>query len=336
MPSMDIFINGQVLNEPNLKLLATFSQLMSELNRFLSGREEIIVDVRADGREIISWDSIELDPARVSRLEIQSQPIREYAVGSLGDLGDYTGNTLAVLRNAEEICRKEGFPEVRRQLAEGLDYILTVIETSGKILDLKMDQSRYDMRSGTQMLNELKMIKTRLSKAHNFDAAKKDLEELEFTLTDWLKFLEILLRRYADKQADFGTPEDISGQAQKQIESLDQLSTDVKQIVEDLYAGKIAKSLDQFHGRLLSLQMSLSYLEKLREHGRINYQTLAVEQESLAAKIPKIAKVLKELSDSIQIGDTVLMRDLLEYELLPFIAFLRQIFGQLTFSPKKE
>ena len=336
MDFMEILVNGQVLSEPNLKLPASFPLLMAEVSRILSMREEVITEVRADHQEIISWDSIELDPHRIARLEIQTQSVRDYAVRSLGDLGDYTGETLSVLRNVENICKKEGFGVVRQKLIEGLEYILTVIDTSGKILDLKFDQSRYDMRSGTQMLNELKSFQKRLAAAADFSASRKDLEELEFTLTDWLKFLEILLRRYGDKQMDIGTPEDISDQARVHMAALDKLAADVKLIVEDLYSGKIGKSLDQFQNRILTLQESLSYLERLRESGRINYRSIAAEGESMAAKIPQITKVLKELSDSIQIGDTVLMRDLLEYELLPFMMFLRQIFGQLTVKEKKE
>ena len=333
---MEILINGQVFNEPKVSKSDTFAKTMAELNRLLGMREEIITDVVVDGRDIPGWDSAELDMSDVARLEIQSQPAREYAISSLGDLGDYTAEVLSVLRNVEKISQKQGFDAVRQKLVEGLDYILIVIEIAGKILHLKLDESRYDMRSGAQMLNEVRSLRTRISNASDISSARRNFEDLEFTLTDWLKFLEMLLLRYGDQQAEIGSADDISTEANQHVEALNRLQADVKSIIEDLYTGKVAKSLDQFQTRILTLQESLSYLQRLRDGGRINYQTLCAEGESMTDKIPHVAKILKELSDAIQVGDTVLLRDLLEYELLPFILYLGQIFGQMSALPKKE
>lgn len=329
---MEILINGRALKDPAFTAPAAFAQIMTEIVRILGKREEIVTDVHADGREVESWDTAKLDVSKIARLEIRSQPAREYAITSLGDLGEYTGQVLSVLRNVENICKKDGFDTVRRKLCEGLDYILTVIETTGSVLKFDLAQSRYDIRSGEQMLKELRSLKTRLAESPNLESSRSHFENLEFTLTDWLKFLETLLRRYSDKQAELGTPEDVSDQARSQIDAMDRLQTDIKSIVEDLYAGKVAKSLDQFQTRILALQSSLVYLQQLKEGGRIQYHSLAVKEESLSEKIPQMTKILKELSDSIQIGDTVLMRDLLEYEVLPFIQFIRQIYEQICTS----
>lgn len=329
---MEILINGRAVNDPKLLAAPSFTDLMTEINRVVNSREEIITDVQADGKSIEEWDSPGVDLAGISRLDILSLPARDYAIASLGDLGDYTGEVLSVLRNFENICRKDGFEMVRNRLVEGLDYITTVIETSGNVLRLNLAQARYDARSGEQMLKELKSLKSRVQAAADFASSKSVFENLEFTLTDWLKFLETLLRRYGDKQAEIGSPEEVLEEVNSKIQSLNQLESDIKSIVDDLYAGKIAKSLDQFQSKILTLQSSLAYIQRLNEYGRVRYQTLAVNNEKLADKIPQIVKILKELSDSIQVGDSVLMRDLLEYEVLPFVSFLRQIYGLICTS----
>lgn len=331
---MEIRINGRALKDPAFRhqAHATFQHLMADLNRMLGQREEVITDVRADGQEILSWDNSELDVSAISTLDIQSRPAREYAIDSLGDVGEYGGEILSVLHNVENISRTDGFDVVRAKLTEGLDYILTVIETAASILKFNLAECRYDLRSGEQMLKELRSLKTRIAEAPDYESAKKRMEDLEFTLTDWLKFLESLLNQYGEKQAEMGSAEDILNQARSQIEALDRLTADIKSIVEDLYAGKVAKSLDQFQTRITVLQDSLVYLQRLRQSGRVRYQTLSVNEESLSERIPKISKILKELSDSIQVGDSVLMRDLLEYEILPFIAFVRQIYTQICTS----
>ncbi len=329
---MEIVINGRALKDPAVAAPAAFAQLMTEIIRILGKREEVITDVRADGREIEAWDTAELDVSKIARIDIQSQPARDYAIASLGDLGEYTGQVLSVLRNVEAICKKDGFEVVRRKLCEGLDYISTVIETTGNVLKFDLAQSRYDIRSGEQMLKELQSLKIRMAESPDIGSSQKLLENLEFTLTDWLKFLETLLRRYGDKQAEMGTAEEVLDQAKSQMESMEQLQADIKSIVEDLYAGKVAKSLDQFQTRILTLQSSLVYLQQLKDCGRIQYHSLAVKEELLSEKIPQMSKILKELSDSIQVGDTVLMRDLLEYEVLPFILFIRQIYEQICTS----
>lgn len=330
---VEIRINGRVLKDPAYREpRASFPGLMADLNRLISLREEVITDVRADGREIAAWDSAEIDLSALFRLDIQSRPAREYAVDSLGDVGEYAGEILSVLRNVETISRKDGFDVVRAKLTDGLDYIQTVIETSASILKFNLAECRYDLRSGEQMLKELRSLKTRVAEAPDFESAKKSMEDLEFSLTDWLKFLESLLHKYGEKQAEMGSAEDIVIAARSQITALDRLNVDLKAVVEDLYAGKVAKSLDQLQTRITALQDSLVYLQRLRQSGRVRYQTLSVNDESLNERIPQIAKILKELSDSIQVGDTVLMRDLIEYEILPFIAFVRQIYSQICTS----
>ena len=139
----------------------------------------------------------------------------------------------------------------------------------------------------------------------------------------------MLLKRYGDTQAEMGTADEISDEAKAQFDKLEQLSKDFKSVVEDLYAGRMAKALDQLQSRLPTLQESLLYLQRLRNRGLINYHTLSADGKSMADKIPHVSGILKELTDAIQVGDTVLLRDLLEYEILPFIAFLRQIYGQI-------
>jgi len=327
---MEIFINGQVLKETSLSLSANFSQLISEINRLLGSREEIITDVRVDGEDIPSWDNVNPDMSRIQKLEISSLPLRDYAIASIGDIGDYTGEMLAVLRNVHAISRKDGFDSVRRNILDGLDYILTVIETSGRVLDLKLDQARYDIRSGTQMIQEVQRLKTRIVDGKDQESLKGDFEELELTLTDWLKFLESLLHRYAAQQNEIGSTDEIRAQTRTHLDALGLLEQDVHSIINDLYAGKIAKSLDQFQSRIQVLQEAMGFLQQLRGLGRIRYEALTVNEETLADKIPPFSDVLKELSESIRSGDTVLMRDLLEYEVQPFIRFLREIYGQMA------
>lgn len=333
---MEILINGRVWNEPDMPHGSSFPQLMTEINKILGHREEIITDLKADGLEIVSWDVAELDVAQISRLEIQTLAAHEYAILSLGDLGEYTGEVLSVLRNVENISGKRGFEHVRQQIFQGLDYMMAVIETSGKVLHLKLDKSRYDMRTGEQMMKELVSLKSKIAAAQDVAAAKRHFEELELTLTDWLKFLEVLLQRYGDKQVEVGDRLEILDHAKNQGAVLDRLEAAVKGIVDDLYAGKLAKSMDQFQSKILTLQESLVYLQRLKDAGRIQYHMLTVKDEALSDKIPQMAKILKELSDSIQIGDSVLMRDLLEYEILPFISYLRQIYGQIAVQQEKE
>lgn len=332
---MDVRINGSLLNEPNLSRMVSFTDLMSDLNRLIGLRKEIITEVRADGREIISWDITELNLSSIASLDISTLPARDYAIASLGDLGDYTGEMLSVIRNIETICKKEGYAQIREKLLEGLTYILTVIETSSKLLDLNMPGAHYDARSGSQMLVELVSLKNRISASADFAGARKDLSELEYTLVDWLKFLELLLQRYSDQQSEIGESSEIGQEARSKAQQLGKLHTDISSVVEDMYAGKIAKSMDLFQTHIVVLQECLSYLERLRNLGRISYDTLTADGQNLSGKIPHITGVLKELSDSIRIGDSVLMRDLLEYEVLPFIAFIRQIYDQIALKVEK-
>ncbi|OGH56577.1 MAG: hypothetical protein A3G34_09220 [Candidatus Lindowbacteria bacterium RIFCSPLOWO2_12_FULL_62_27] len=329
---MEIVCNGQSIKEPELEQTRSFSQLMTELHRLLSLREEIITDVHADGREIASWDTVDLDVTRIARLDIATLPMRDYAISSLGDLGEYASSVLSVLRNMETICRKDGFDPVRRRLEEGLDYILTIIETSGSVLKLNLAQARYDVRSGEQMLKEMRSLRTQIAAAHDLQSARHLIEDLDFALTDWLKFLELLLTRYRDREAEVGTVDAIQVQAKARLEGLDRLQADLLSIVDDLYAGRIARSLEHFQDRISALQESLVFLQRLKEFGKIQYDQLSVNGEKLSGKISQMARILRELSETIQVGDTVLMRDLLEYEIQPFIQFLRQIYTQICSS----
>lgn len=327
---MEILINGEPVTDDRLKTIRSLPLLVQSINRLLCEHEEIMIRVTADGKDVEFWDESSLDLSRTQRIEIHSIPVKEYAIGSLGDLGEYTGRYLSVLRNAEAICQKDSFPALRQKLIEGLDYILTIIEMADKVLELKMSAERYDMRTGEQMLTEVRRHQGRISEGENLDAIRPAITELEFTLTDWLKFLETLLRRYADMQAEIGPDEVIQAAAGRQAEALDRLHTEIKSIIDNLYAGRLAKSMEQFQGEIRVLQDSLVYLQKLRGAGRIHYMRLESDSLSFSQKISKFAGVLNELSDSMRGGDTVLMRDLLEYEILPFITYLRQIYGQIS------
>lgn len=332
---MDVKINGEDLDVPELENRTSFSDLMNDLNRQIGSRNEIITEVKADGREIVSWDMTELDMSRLTRLEISTLPARDFAISSFGDVGDYAGEVLSVLKNVENICAKEGFEPTRAKLIEGLNYILTVIESSSKVLELNLAESHYDVRTGGQMLTEMVSLKNRIGKAPDFAAARTDLSELEYTLVDWLKFLETLLQRYRDRQAEVGEVSEVHSAAREKMEGLDRLEADIKRIVEDMYAGRIAKSMEQFQDRIQVLQDSLLYLDRLRRLGRISFDAVSASGENLSVRIQKVTPILQDLSESIRIGDSVLTRDLLEYEILPFIDYIRRIYAQISSPPAR-
>ncbi len=330
---MEILIDGQPLPDGTAKAGSSLKDAMDQVVRVLNQREMLAAAVRVNGREVERWDESTVALAEGDRIDVSTMSMRDYAVASLGDVGEYTGNVLAVLRNVDAIVSRDGFDALRSKLGEGLDYILHVIETAGHILPLNMKEARYDMRSGEQMLKELQAIHARIRNAKKFDDMKSDLATLEFTLTDWLKFLETLLRRYADQQAEMGTAEEVAGDARGHAEALERLGADLKALVDDLYAGKVAKSMDALPSRITILQESLIYIQKLRKFGVVHYDSLRVKDDRMSDKIPHLSQTLKELSEAIQVGDTVLMRDLIEYEILPFISYLRDVFKQISSSP---
>lgn len=333
---MEILINGKSPAGFSLSDKTSFSKIMTELNLQIAEREEIVTDVLVNGKELANWDRADVDVSTITQIDIVTLPTRDYAIASLGELGDYTANMLAVIRNARAICDREGFVSVKARLREGLDYIQVVIDMSCKVLDLRLDQARYDMRTGDQMIQGLRALKGQLSQAADFNSSEKLFEELDFTLTDWLKFLEILLRRYGERQDLVGSSDDVRDDIGAQVQIIDQLHQDIQSIVQDLYAGKITKSLDQFQSRVQVLQEALLYLQKLQAAGRFRYDALSADGEPLIDKIQKFPAALNELSESLRIGDTVLMRDILEYEILPFLTYLRQIFGQISSQQSKD
>jgi hypothetical protein len=330
---MKIRVNGDEVQEQKSGDGATLKSIMGDMSRYLAEREQVVADVEVNGREVPDWDVSTVAVGATDEIDIHTMATNDYAVMSLGDVGDYAGNALGVIRNVEAVCAKDGFEAVRASLTEGIEYILHVITTAGRILHMNFKDSRYDMRTGDQMMKEMESLKQKISSARRLEDAKETLTALEFTLTDWLKYLETLLRRYADQQAEVGSAEEILEDARTQSASLERLQTDVKTIVNDFYAGRAGKSIEALPERITVLQAALTFIQRLRKFGIVRYPELEVESERLSDKIPKLSKTLQELSDAIQVGDTVMMRDVLEYEILPFIDYLRKIVSQISATP---
>lgn len=132
-----------------------------------------------------------------------------------------------------------------------------------------------------------------------------------------------------------GEVSEVHSAAREKMEGLDRLEADIKRIVEDMYAGRIAKSMEQFQDRIQVLQDSLLYLDRLRRLGRISFDAVSASGENLSVRIQKVTPILQDLSESIRIGDSVLTRDLLEYEILPFIDYIRRIYAQISSPPAR-
>jgi DNA repair exonuclease SbcCD ATPase subunit len=315
---MQVYIDGDAEKEiPPVESFQTVGEYIEQLQEDLAQVNRVVYRAEVDGSEVDD-ETQKLACSEVDRLEVEVRTMDKMAIDSIGQLGEYCQGFLAklpsILKEWDEKSagKKEKY---RQQVLEAFDIVENVLSAVEVVLSLSSDEmDRLSERVNT--------LRGKLEEA--------DEDELNALLReDCQQFIEELLEHLQDLVGDL---QERKRETQSDVEEarqlMDDMLTNIPPLIEQLQSGGASEQegIEKIEAQVKDLTRVLETLENLDEQGMIKKNLTPAEQEELVDFNQQLNEGLTELGEALKERDIIMICDILEYEVLPYLEKIKSHF----------
>lgn len=290
---MDIYINGTPLDF-TLEKETRLSQVMNSIDQWLQESRMGVTEVKINGKdEPVSqkreWQEINLE--EVSRLDLTVLGIAEIKAGEIQTLFDY----FDILKQA--LLSEPPAPKLGEILAEW-----PYVEKS-----LPPLLGEFPSPAGTSLLDPLKKNLDTSGLLTNRPITAEAAKELVKSIEPVMTLLNNRLKEILQPRRELESANTLLMQMLPQVSEVSILL----QTGKDQQAMTLVIHFSELLSRILRL------LQELSQQGLLSIDTILMDQMPFKEFYQEMNQVLSELVDAFEANDTVLIGDLLEYEVVP-------------------
>lgn len=291
---MQVTINGQNIDF-TLEAEQELGQVVSGLEKALNDQNMVVTSLRLGDRELAAepeaaWSAIRLDS--VDRLDVTASPLADLERDQLAAVGEYLGHV--------QVAVAERRPLPARALEGFADAAATA-------------RLRLDMSTGSPAARRLADLEQILrSVGHEASAAWP-----EGIRGRALDAIAALIEAVRGRLAEIETPLEALRSAAAALEGCSRDLTDVSLMLQ---TGQQEKAMGHVTRFAALLQTALRSVARLGDPG-------PAASNPLSHQVGEMNAVLKQAVEALEARDTVLLGDLLEYEIAPRLKDLSTLLG---------
>ncbi len=317
---MQVYIDGCSEDEiPPAESFQTVGEYIEQLQEDLAQVNRVVYRAEVDGSEV-DGETRKLACSKVNRLDVEVRTMDKMAIDSIGQLGEYCQGFLAklpsILKEWQEKSsgKKEKY---RQQVLEAFDIVGNVLSAVEVVLNLSSDEmDRLSERVNT--------LRGKLEEV--------DEDELNLLLReDCQQFIEELLEHLQDLVDDLQERKrETTSDVEEARKLMDDMLTNIPPLIEQLQGGGASEQegIGKIEGQVKDLTRVLETLENLDEQGLIKKNLTPAEQEELVDFNQQLTEGLTELGEALKERDIIMICDILEYEVLPYLEKIKSHFPE--------
>ncbi len=306
----------QLVEIPEAGSEQTLAEYLQQLNSDLSEVNRFVYSAQVDGEEI----NDELNQKQCSEFEELHVEVRSFeamAVDSIGQLGEYCQKFLAslpkVINNWSEKDKEEK-DQHRQQMLEACELSAEVLEAMDSLLNISTETDE-------ELLARVHKLEGELREAGRDELKKLLSENCRDLFTDLLEQMETTLSGLEDREEKFIDQVDtIQGKVTDLLEELPDL-------IEVLQAGEEAEGYTDLQEQTENIRKIITIISVFDQAGQIKQNFTPEEQEKLISIHTELTHGFDDLQDAIESKDLIMICDILEYEVIPYLETIRELFG---------
>lgn len=308
---MDILLNGKELdftleNEKNL------GEIIRGVETWLKNSDLVITSVKISEKELLSevtdtWKNTPIED--ITKLSLTVKPMSEVQLSSLENIIHF----LKMLKQA--LLKKD--VSLLKELSQGYPFMI-------ESLTLLTNRVRSE-----SLRNQAAIFTNLFPRINEQILSTWTIEEQEQAKS----LIDILLTKLTEIIDEMVNP----------VKILQKLAEDIKTSIQDisevsilLQTGKDREAMNTLVAFSDTLQDFLRVFLLLKNSNNIDISGLTISNMSFEEYYNELNSVLKELIDAFHIHDSVLIGDLLEYEIAPRLEGLIQFIKRLKISKEND
>ncbi len=296
--------------------LTGLGEQLNKVNRF-------IYEVRVDGQSLSEVDSSETC-GEFDKIEIKSRTYEDMTIDSIGHLGEYCQSFLVRLPQVLEDWDEKSAEEIEQltdQVEEALEMANNVVRSIHEFLNFSSPKLTDLLEDGVKIKQQLAVEQSEAElQALLAQQAKQFFSGLLENLRETIDHLSREKQKLNDDQKDF----------EKNIK---ELFVTLPQTVDDLQSGRVSEGYSSLERVIIGLESILNNIKKLDDNGLLKLNLPPEQQVEMIKSHRELNTGIEELQMAVKEKDPIMVCDILEYEILPYLRDLEELFN---FSEKHE
>lgn len=317
---MDLTVKGTEEDIPHPDPSQTLEEYLQQLNDQFADINRVVNPEMVNG-EPFRPDFNDWTPDEIDQLELTVQPIEDLVVDSLVELAEYLDRAL------------ENFPEILEELRESDDPDVSIHRDQLQEAFVVINQiltSVIGSISIDERLKTIKQINERVKTLHD-DLEEKEGKELvsvfkssQELFTELRREIQTIVQLLAQREESLWEGvTDLHDQVEGWVQSIPDL-------VNDLQSEPDAEHYNQIEALTNHLSDVLEFIEDLDRAGKLKLVMTPEEQDQLNEANVELDRGLGELNQAFENKDVIMICDILEYEILPYLKDIGEFIGELS------
>lgn len=314
---MEIFVNKEEL-EFQLEHEKTLKEVIEAINDWLFKNLKVIETIIIDGKvytdEIQDLSNFEV--SSINKLDLTIIDIKQLVQSSLRETKDYLKGIHQYLDSKEDFTEED-----IKRISSGIGWLLNIFTRINNIYNYEKLFISEDFNFKKE-LDFLKASKEELEKlfiAKKYDEITKVIKnDLILNLNNWFNNIDKLIEAKPSSSNNLNTiREKVSGQIYKIIKKIPDMQKLIEMTAMDIQTGHEKEAMANIQIITGTLESITALLQLIKSTFSLDYKNILYENTPVENFNKNLVGLLKELLESMKIKDTVLISDLLTYELIP-------------------
>jgi primosomal protein N'' len=318
---MELIVSGVDENDlPEPKASQTLGEYLEEANQQFAEVNQVVSPQSVNG-EAFSPEANDREIEQIDRLELSVQPIEETVVNTLMELAAYLDRALNNFPEIIEELHEEGPDDAdvyRDQLDEAFDAIGSLLTSMIGVVNVE-----ERLKPVKKINTQVKELDDRLDSAAGEDLIElfEDTRDTFERLRDEIETIVSVLAQQEEKLWE-GGPE-LEEKLRRRIDMIPEL-------VEELQSQPSPENYEEVDQMVDDLEEVLGFIQELDKAGKIKLLLTPEEQEKINEAHQDLDRGIDELNQAFEEKDVILICDILEYEILPYLEDIVEFIARIN------
>ncbi len=319
---MEIFVNNHKL-DVNLENEKSLREIFEGVTHWVESNGKYVVSCLADGREFYLKEMENLSYDQIARLDFIIGEEIDVLISSLDELDRYVDAIGSTLISRDSLTETE-----TQDLAEGINWIDSIITSATKLLRLRLDSIK-PMGKGKNVEEILLALQKKVGHLDSVQSIEDFLEDLR----DLKLFILDLRNRTAILDLDKEKLLDI---IREYSQNMEKIKEEFVRINEGFQSGKDFLASEILNDAVGRLNLLLTALISLRANfPDLDLEEMKVGEEKFSEFNRNFNEVLVEVAKSLESNDIVHAGDILEYEIPDYLDRFRPFLEEILLKLEK-
>lgn len=324
---MDILINGKAQSDlPDPEPEESVIEYTERINQEFAPVNRV-VQVDSINRQPVNSDSLERNVLELERLDLSVKTIQSVAVDSLIHLAEYLDQALENFPEiiddwleSDEQQRREHI----RQLEEAFDAIDQILSSLPSMIDL--EDHLETIQNFEEELSEVRQLVDEETSEQLLEEMKRTQELFHQLRSE----IETIIQHLSQQH------ESLLNEKKKYTQSISEYTEKIPSLVEKLQSSPTRETYDEVEEILGLLEGTLGFMNSLDQAGKIKLMLSPDEQKKLSTVHTELDTGIDELSRAFEEEDVVMICDILEYEIQPYLEKIEEFLKQIELAPNRN